>query len=319
VNAAQAPVKERDDPVASPSTERAPRTWNPIRRARQRPDRPPLPDTSVATIWVLGGMAALAAWFLFYALVLSGLQENRSQTLLYAQLREQLALGTAPVQGSIPYGSPVALITVAGAGITNAVVVEGTTSAQLADGPGHLSDTPLPGEQGVSVIFGRSTTYGRPFNGIRGLGPHDTISVTTSLGVFTYRVTDVRYPGDPLPAPLPAGGARLVLVTSYASGWRSGWAPDQTVLVDATLQGKANPTGATPSAVPTAALPMQGLSAALFPLVLWLQALVLVAVGVVWGRRRWGGWKTWLVGMPLLLAVLWGATESAMLLLPNLI
>jgi sortase A len=318
VNAAQAPVKERTVRFAPP-TLREPRSWIPIQRSGARPERRPLPPSTVATVWVLGGLSLLAIWFLAYALVLSGLQESRSQTLLYAQLREQLALGTAPVDGSIPYGAPVALITINGAGLTNAVVVEGTTSAQLTEGPGHLSSTPLPGEEGVSVIFGRSTMFGRPFGGIRGLHAGDVINVTTSLGTFNYGVDRVRYPGDPLPAALPAGGSRLILVTSYASGWRGGWAPDQTLFVDATLKGKAQPTGVTPSGVPNAALPMQGLPSALMPLVLWLQALVLVAAGIIWGRIRWGGWKTWLVGLPLILAALWGATQTAMLLLPNLI
>ena len=44
---------------------------------------------------------------------------------------------------------------------------------------------------------------------------------------------------------------------------------------------------------------MQGDPSALFPLVLWLQAFVLVAVGYTWGRGRWGHWKTWIVGAPV--------------------
>ena len=45
----------------------------------------------------------------------------------------------------------------------NLVVVEGTTSQSLVHGPGHISDTPLPGQTGNPVILGRSVTYGAPF------------------------------------------------------------------------------------------------------------------------------------------------------------
>ena len=64
---------------------------------------------------------------------------------------------------------------------------------------------------------------------------------------------------------------------------------------------------------------MQGDTSALFPLVLWLQGLVLVAVGCAWGRGRWGRWQIWLVGLPAVVAVVWGATDCAMELLPNLL
>ena len=318
MNAAQTAVKERTARFAPP-TLCGPGSWKLIHRPGPRPARRDLPARASATVWVLGGCCLLALWFLLYALVLSGLQEARTQTLLYAQIREQFALGTGPVDGSIPYGSPVAVMSAKAAGLTNVVVVEGTTSAELTAGPGHLANTPLPGEAGSCVIMGRSTTFGRPFSQVTSLRAGDEMTITTSLGTFTYAVSGVRYPGDRLPAALPAGGARLILVTSYAEGWRRGWAPDQTVFVDATLKGNAQPTGRTPSTIPDTALPMQGFPSALMPLVLWMQGLVLAAVGIVWGRRRWGGWKTWLVGLPVAVALLWAAAETAILLLPNLI
>jgi sortase A len=318
VNAVQTAVKERIVRFAPP-TLRGPGSWKLTHRRGPRPARRELPARASATVWVLVGCCLLAVWFLLYALVLSGLQEARAQTLLYAQIREQFALGTGPVDGPIPYGSPVAVMSATSVGLTDVVVVEGTTAAELTAGPGHLSNTPLPGEAGVSVIMGRSTTFGRPFGQITSLRSGDEMTITTSLGTFVYTVSGVRYPGDRLPAALPAGGARLVLVTSYAEGWRTGWAPDQTVFVDATLQGKAQPTGRTPSTIPDTALPMQGLPSALMPLVLWMQGLVIAAVGIVWGRRRWGGWKTWLVGLPVAIALLWAAAETAILLLPNVI
>ena len=47
-------------------------------------------------------------------------------------------------------------------GIANMVVVEGTSPENLTLGPGHLRDTPLPGQAGISVVFGRRATFGAP-------------------------------------------------------------------------------------------------------------------------------------------------------------
>jgi sortase A len=294
---------------------------------------PPLTVAARIILTMLGILGGLAVWFVVYSMIFSGLQENRTQAILYAQIREGLAglsvdpadinpgfVHGVPFGGPILPGTPVAVMTIANAGIENAVVVDGTTSRELTNGPGHEADTPMPGQAGVAVIMGRSVTFGAPFSGIAGLHPGNKISITTGQGTFTYLVYDVRYPGDPLPGLLPSGKGRLVLVTSTSGGWRGGWAPNEVVYVDATLAGATQPTpsgGAT--AIPTAAMPMQGDPSGLVPLVLWLQALVLISAGVVWGRLRWGPWKTWIVGAPLVLAVLWGVSQTAILLLPNLI
>ena len=50
------------------------------------------------------------------------------------------------------------------------VVVEGTTPGEPDAGPGHLRDTPLPGQAGVSVVFGRRATFGAPFASLPQLG-----------------------------------------------------------------------------------------------------------------------------------------------------
>jgi sortase A len=63
---------------------------------------------------------------------------------------------------------------------------------------------------------------------------------------------------------------------------------------------------------------MQSDTSELIFLVLWLQLLVIGVVGVAWASVRWGRWQSWLVGMPVILAALWGATSSVSLLLPNL-
>ena len=67
----------------------------------------------------------------------------------------------------------------ADAGLENVVVVEGTSSSDLLEGPGHLRDSPLPGQLGESIVMGKSATAGAPFGGIARLRKGDVINVTT--------------------------------------------------------------------------------------------------------------------------------------------
>ena len=121
-------------------------------------------------------------------LVLGRLSEARAQHLLYTEYRTQLATETAPT-GALDYdgkpvveGSPVALMSIPAIGLHDVVVVDGTTSGDLLDGPGHLRTTPLPGNVGTSLVMGRSTTYGAPFGKITSLVPGDDITVLGAQG-----------------------------------------------------------------------------------------------------------------------------------------
>jgi sortase A len=301
------------------------RPWlrNPFPQLINREPRPPVREPLAVTVAVRGllGFSLLAVWVLLYAFALSGIQEGRNQGVLYAQLRQQLSGATTPFGGVIQPGYPVMLLDARSAGLRNVVVVEGTTSSDLASGPGHLASTPMPGQAGVSVLLGRSVTFGAPFRSIGSMRTGDLVQVTTGQGEFSYRVDGVRHKGDPLPVPLAAGKSRLTLVSSVAAGWRGGWAPQQTVYVDASLvTGTVQPApSGRPNVVPLAAQPMQSDSSSLVSLVLWLQGLLVVVVLAAFGRSRWGRWQTWLLAMPLTLACLWGATQAAVVLLPNLV
>jgi sortase A len=274
----------------------------------------------VVAIWVMVVCTGLALWIVAFGAFFSALQANGAQKQLYDQLREELALGTAPLGGQIKPGAPVAVLSIPALGMDKSVVVEGTTSGLLRHGPGHLPNSSLPGQAGVAVIYGKSVTYGAPFRNITALRTGDTIGVTTGQGTFTYRVDGVRRTGDPLPPVLGDGEGRLTLVAAESLGWQRGWAITATVYVDATLQDKAAPIPAgRPSSVPAAELPMGVDTSALIPLVFCLQLLLITAVLIVWARLRWGGWQTWMVGLPVLVAVLWGATNTAFALVPNLL
>jgi sortase A len=290
-----------------------------LRRPRERTAAAPLPIAAATAVWFTAAISVFALWLLLYAFVLSGLQQHRTNTVLYAALRERLtglAKTTVPLGGAIKPGTPIALLKAPQAGLPNEVIVEGTAPGDLTAGPGHRRNTPLPGQAGVSVLYGRSATFGAPFAHVTRLEHGDKLTVTTGQGTFTYVVDGVRHAGDPTPAQLPDGGGRLSLVTATGSRF----APSKTVYVDATLQGATQPTPpGRPASVPQSEQAMQGDPSGLIFLVLWLMALVAVAVGAAWARLRWGLWQAWVVGIPILIAVLWGASRGALMLLPNLV
>jgi len=271
--------------------------------------RSPLAATS-ATI-----LAALLLGFAAYVGVIGTVVHARAQQLAYATLREQLANGTAPLGQiaaggqPVPLGAPVALLD--GPGL-HEVIREGTTAGVLTGGPGHRRDTPLPGQPGTCLIYGRAAAFGGPFGGIAALRPGVQLTVTTGQGRHTYRVTGVRRAGDPLP---PASPARITLVT--ASG--PAFLPSGALRVDADLTSTAVPMAPLrPVALTPAERPLAGDSGALLGLVLWGQALVVAACLVVWMTVRWGRRQAWLVGVPILAALGIAVAASAAQLLPNL-
>jgi len=322
VTVPQAPPSDRPQLIESSSRRR----WRlPWMRAHDAPPaapraREPLSFATVVSLWVMVVCAGLALWIVSFGVFFSALQANGAQKQLYAQIREELANGVAPLGGQIKPGAPVAVLTIPALRMDKSVVVEGTTSGILRHGPGHLPNSALPGQSGVSVIYGKSVTYGAPFRHLASLSAGDSIGVTTGQGTFSYRVDDVRRAGDPLPPVLADGEGRLTLVGAESLGWQRGWAITSTVYVDATLQGKAAPVPAgRPTSVPAAEWPMGVDTSSLIPLVFCLQLLLITVVLIVWGRLRWGGWQTWMVGVPVLAAVLWGATNTAFALVPNLL
>lgn len=268
-------------------------------------------------------LAALLIGFAANLTVVGHLQHARDQSTAYDDLREQLALGTAPVGQStydgkpLALGAPVALLRIPALGIRE-VVAEGTTSGVLMSGPGHRRDTALPGQAGASVIMGRQWGYGSPFNDVHRLPPGARVEVTTGQGEAVYEVTAVRRPGDPNPAPLGAGEGRLTLMT--ASG--GAYTPEDVLRVDAKLIGDAQPSPARPLRpgwITAAEKPLAGESDVWPGIFLGVQALLAAAILTVLARRRWGTRQTWVAAVPVLVAL--GVLVSGQLtrLLPNLL
>ncbi len=69
---------------------------------------------------------------------------------------------------------------------------EGADTQTLKEGPGHIEETPLPGDNGRCTISGHRTTYGAPFRRIDELEKGDLIYLETINGeLFTYAVTGI--------------------------------------------------------------------------------------------------------------------------------
>ena len=265
-------------------------------------------------------LALLIGWVFAYLWLFSRFEESHAQSGLYGTLRSELAQGTAPMQAPIASGAPVALLDIPDAGVHHVVVAEGTTPETLEHGPGHALGSVLPGQAGVSVLLGRSLSFGAPFGKLKDLAPGDAITVVTNEGTFRYVVTDLRRKGDPVPAGLPSGGSRLTLVTSTGQGSNASLAPGDTLYVDATLHGKAQPAGAVAAADPAGApMARDVTTATLAEVALALELLIGAFAGIGWLRARWSATGSWMVGAPVLLAALWLVSSLAARLLPNLV
>jgi sortase A len=95
-------------------------------------------------------------------------------------------------------GAPVGVLSIPKIGVDRVVIVQGTSTSDLQQGPGHYPGTPLPGEMGNAAIAGHRTTYGAPFYNLDQLHEGDAIKVTTVQGSFTYDVstTQIVDPSD---------------------------------------------------------------------------------------------------------------------------
>jgi sortase A len=293
-------------------------------RERRRADSPAAlaGETAGATLWILAlCLLGFAAWFPF----LSRLHYDRTQVTAYAVFRNELALAVAPTGPTNPAnpdqllapGTPVAVLKIPAIGLTT-VVFQGSSGEVLEGGPGHVRDTPMPGQPGTSVIFGRRAAYGGPFSRLPWIHVGDNFTVTTGQGVATYRVIDLRRGGDPTPPPLTAGQGGIILVTADGPPL----APTGVLRIDADLTSKAFPA-------PTMILTNANLSAseetlgtdpnALVPVVLWGAVLLVIAGVLAWTARRWGRWQTWIVAIPVVGFFSLMIADQVARLLPNLL
>ena len=86
-------------------------------------------------------------------------------------------------------GSPIAILRIPTISL-EWTVVEGVDPPDLQKGPGHLPETPMPGQLGNAAIAGHRTTYGAPFYDLDDLTAGDRIEIDTLSGRFVYEVSD---------------------------------------------------------------------------------------------------------------------------------
>lgn len=283
---------------------------------------PPLSPQLQLTRAILVMVLAVTAGLVLHAVLVGRVQHRASQQRLYSDLRAELAAGTAPIgpldrsDALLAVGTPVAVLEIPAIDVDE-VVVEGTTPAALMAGPGHRRDTPLPGQAGTSVVFGRRATFGAPFARLSELSEGDEITVTHGQGVFEFRVVGLRREGDPTPPAVADGSARLTLATAAGPAF----VPDGVLRVDADLVGEAAigpPAVIAARALPASEQVMGHDSGTLWALALWLQALVALSLLFVWGWFRWGRPHTWIVAAPPIFLVGIATAGEVFRLFPNL-
>jgi LPXTG-site transpeptidase (sortase) family protein len=257
-------------------------------------------------------LALVVLGFAGYLYGLSGVQEARSQKILYTQLLGQLAQingEVAPLGPTAP-GNPIAVMNIPDIGIHDMVVVEGTSPENLTVGPGHLRDTPYPGQAGTSEIFGRRATFGGPFAHLDDLRPGAFIQTTTGEGQATYTVVAV---GDSTHRIVDPDPNKMLLFTAS-----SPVIPSYYVEVDAHLSTPAKGSPGVTRQIDSTELPLAGDSGALVMAWTWALALAIVSALGTLAASRWSPWPAYIAAVPLALAVLWNLYESLAALLPNL-
>ncbi|SES37368.1 sortase [Actinokineospora terrae] len=282
---------------------------------RYRPERPAL----VLAGQMLAILGAVLLCFVAQLTLLGGLKHERDQNSAYDAFRTDLAKATAPVTGLdggrlLDSGTPVAILEIPRLRLQE-VVLEGTSARTLKSGPGHVRNTPLPGQSGTSQIFGRKAAYGGPFAEIDKLRQGDEIVLTTGQGEHRYLVQGVRRANDK-ERTAPTGEGRLTLATADGSYFL----PTDIIRVDARLVSEVqDKTRQLPSfAVPDNERAMVGDRSALVPIALWTLILAAAAVAAVYVRHRVGRWQTWVIGVPVIGAVSLTLADQAAALLPNL-
>jgi sortase A len=129
------------------------------------------------------GLSLLA--YVAFQLWGTGVYTARAQSQLTAEIRAK-GFPSRPIPGGA-----VGFIRIAAIGLDMAFV-QGTEGPDLAKGPGHYPDTPLPGQGGNVVIAGHRTTHQAPFWSLDSLGEGDQIVLQTRAGTFVYRVQWVK-------------------------------------------------------------------------------------------------------------------------------
>ena len=280
-------------------------------QARATPPQPQQPDKDATAHGIGVGLILLGVFlfgFLAYLFGISGVQEARAQSNAYATLRAELGQQVAPLAATTP-GAPVAILNIPAIGIKNMVVVEGTSPENLELGPGHVRNTPLPGENGVAEIFGRRATFGAPFGRLGDLHRGDKVKIITGQGTSSYTIIAKGDSSHLVKDPAPN---RLLLLTAC-----SATVPSSYCYFDAELTTTPQQDPGGRPLISAAETPLSGDTSVLVLTMMWGVALVIISVAGTVAAARWSPWLAYLTAAPLALAVLWNLYQSLAALLPN--
>lgn len=139
--------------------------------------------------------------FVVYEVWVSNIFAHQKQTAVRHQLAQAWKSGQDPLRGedrlNLPAGKQV--IIPAGTGFANLyiprfgrdyaeTIVQGTDDGDLERGPGHYTNTAVPGQIGNFAMAGHRVGKGEPFLNLDQLQPGDAIVVQTANNWYVYRV-----------------------------------------------------------------------------------------------------------------------------------
>jgi sortase A len=298
------------EPARPPSGDRPPPRWPRPEEKRQgrtiQIDLPHVPWARVVGL-TLTGVGALILMFLIYLFLFTPVTASRNQQRLAHSLAQQPLAVFSLVSGHIPpEGSPVAILHIPALQLRQ-VVVEGTSAADLMNGPGLLPGSALPGSPGNAVMAGRRVTFGGPFGSLPRLRTGDRLEVVDGAGTFTYKVRRTfTISSGQHDVVTPTLKNNLTLVTSDSTLVTSG-----RFVVQGTLVGRAVAVPSNITAVPTYDLGLSGDPVAGGLAVLWcLLSLLVIVAAVVLTWRSKKPWIVYLFAAPVFLACGLFACES---------
>ncbi|TMK38664.1 MAG: class E sortase [Actinobacteria bacterium] len=175
--------------------------------------------------------------------------------LSHLDAQQRIAFLARALRARARPGSAVGRIRIPHLG-TDFVLVAGTDTDALRDGPGIYSDTPFPGAPGTVGVAGHRTTYLAPFRHIDSLRRGDRIELEMPYARLIYTVQDRRIVAPTDVAVVdPVGYDRLVLSACHPL-----YSAAQRIVVFAALVREVPRGAATqgpgPEAVPLAPVPL---------------------------------------------------------------
>ncbi|HEY4019803.1 MAG TPA: class E sortase [Pseudonocardiaceae bacterium] len=144
---------------------------------------------TLGELCLTAGMVVLL--FVVYEVYVTNLFSAQKQSTASQQLNQEWdSVGSArSTHFNVADGQGVAKMFIPALGVDyQFTVIEGTTTADLAIGPGHYTGTALPGQPGDFAVAGHRVGEGDPFNDIDLVQPCDAIVVETQSDWYVYRM-----------------------------------------------------------------------------------------------------------------------------------